>query len=476
MRRVLEVSRNWLSNAEVMVRSAGAFGFVLMVLTFSSFLSWGQCAEAQVADGHMDMSGESQSGHDTHTMSGMTMRGMDMGEGSSLPSFHAGSGTAWQPASVPAPLWMISRGGWDLMAHGTIFITYNQQGGPRGAGKAESVNYAMLMEQHRLGRGTILFRQMFSAESLTSPHPGFPLLFQTGETYHGQPLVDHQHPHNVFAELSALYTLPVSEKISWLLYGGPSAEPALGPVTYIHRESASENPAAPLSHHLQDSTHTSFGVVTTGFIFDYSKLARFKVEASAFNGHEPNEQRWSIQLAALDSWSFRVSAAPTRNWVAQYSFGYLEHPEAAEPGNERRQTASVEYNRPLSGKVLGEGNWATTLIWGRKRKEVNNTILNSYLLESTLNFQRRNYAYTRLELVDKDELFPNAATHPAYGIGAYTFGGVRDLVQNHLEQVGLGADVTFYSKPSVLDPIYGSDPVSFHVFLRLRPGLNHHGH
>jgi hypothetical protein len=361
------------------------------------------------------------------------------------------------------------------MLHGTVFATYNQQGGPRGAGKAESVNYLMAMEQHRLGAGTLLFRQMFSAESLTSPHPGFPLLFQTGETYHGQPLIDHQHPHNVFAELSVLYTLPFNGKISWLLYGGPSAEPALGPVTYIHRASASEDPAAPLSHHLQDSTHTSFGVVTTGFILN-SKFAPFKFEGSAFNGREPNEQRWSIQLGALDSWSFRASAAPTRNWVAQYSYGRLLHPEALDPNNERRQTASLEYNRALSGGRLGNGNWATTLVWGRKFKELDRTTQNSYLLESTLNFLQRDYAYTRLELVDKDELFPAAATHSAYRIGAYTFGGVRDLVQNPHWQVGLGGDVTFYSKPAVLDPVYGNSPVSFHVFVRVRPGLMEHHH
>jgi len=360
---------------------------------------------------------------------------------------------------------MTTRSSWDLMAHGALFLTYNQQGGPRGEGKAESVNYLMLMEQHKLGPGTLLFRQMFSAESLTSPHPGFPELFQTGETYHGQPLIDHQHPHNVFAELSMLYTVPVSEKVSWLFYGGPSAEPALGPVTYIHRESASENPAAPLSHHLQDSTHTSFGVVTTGFVID-----RFKIEASAFNGHEPDEDRWDIQLGALNSWSFRVSAAPTRNWVAEYSYGYLQRPEALEPGNERREGASLEYNRPLTN-----GNWATSLIWGRKRKLLDDTVQNSYLLESTLNFRKRNYAYTRLELVDKDELFPEAPTHPSFRIGAYTFGGVRDLVQNHHWQLGLGADVVFYSKPDVLDPVYGNRPVSFHVFLRLRPGLSGHG-
>ncbi len=402
-------------------------------------------------------------------MSGMAMD-MSLSQPSSdisqLASPHAGSGTAGEPTSVPEHEWMWMRGGWELMAHGVIFVDYNQQGGPRGEGKAESVNWAMGMEQHKLGRGTILFRQMSSAESLTSPHPGFPELFQTGETYHGKPLVDHQHPHNVFAELSALYLLPLSEKIFWELYGGPAAEPALGPVTYIHRASASELPMAPLSHHLQDSTHTSFGVVTTGLVIE-----RVKLEASAFNGREPNEERWSIQPAAFDSWSGRASFAPAREWTVQYSMGRLEHPEALEPGSQWRQTASIEYDHPIAA-----GNWGTSLVWGRVHKIATGDNLNGYLLESTLNFLRRDYAFTRLELVDKDELFPLAAVHPAYRIGAYTFGGVRDLIQNHAWQLGLGADVTVYSKPAALDAAYGNYPVSFQVFLRMRPGLpaRHH--
>jgi hypothetical protein len=400
---------------------------------------------------------------DTHT-SEMHMADMQMGETSAEPSPHAGSGTAWQPVSVPAYEWMWMRGGWELMAHGVIFADYNQQGGPRGEGKAESVNWGMLMEQHKLGSGTLLLRQMFSGESLTSPHPGFPELFQTGETYHGEPLVDHQHPHNVFAELAGLYTLPLSEKISWELYGGPSAEPAFGPVTYLHRASAAELPLAPLGHHLQDSTHTSFGVVTTGLILD-----RVRLEASVFNGREPNEERWSIQPGPLDSYSGRASAYFSHNWTAEYSVGRLEKPEALEPGSQWRETGSVEYSRPLK-----MGNWATTAVWGRVYKITTGAHLNSYLLESTLNFQTRNYLYSRLELVDKDELFPEATTHPWYRIGAYTFGGTRDLISDHAWQLGLGGDVTFYSKPEVLDAAYGVHPVSFQIFLRMRPALSKH--
>jgi hypothetical protein len=432
----------------------------------SEFLLLSAAAQEAAAPPHAHVDHLASQQQDA-SMAGMNMP-MEQQASSQLPSPHEGSGTAWQPASVQGPEWMWMHGGWEFMAHGVIFVDYNQQGGPRGAGKAESVNWGMLMEQHKLGAGTILFRQMFSAESLTSPHPGFPELFQTGETYHGEPLVDHQHPHNVFAELSLLYTVPLTRKVSWEFYGGPSAEPALGPVTYIHRASVSELPLAPLSHHLQDSTHTSFGVVTTGFVIDWVKL-----EGSAFNGREPNEQRWGIQLAPLDSWSARASVAPSSNWVAQYSVGRLEHPEALEPGSQWRETASVEYNRPLA-----TGRWTTSLIWGRVHKIATDTTLNSYLLESTLNFRQRNYAFSRLELVDKDELFPGAAIQPVYRIGAYTFGGVRDFIQNRAWQLGLGADVTFYSKPEALDLSYGNHPVSFQIFLRMRPGKSdqHHRH
>lgn len=396
----------------------------------------------------------------------MDMPGMHMSQPGPdwMPSPDNNSGTEWQPAATVGHMWMKSASDWDLMAHGVIFVDYNQQGGPRGEGKAESINWLMLMEEHKLGRGKILFREMFSAESLTSPHPGFPELFQTGETYHDQPLVDHQHPHNVFAELSMYYTVPLHKEISWLFYGGPAAEPALGPVAYMHRASAAELPMAPLSHHLQDSTHTTFGVITTGL-----DVNRFRVEGSIFNGREPGEKRYTIQFAPLDSWSARLSVAASRNWTAQYSYGRLEHPEALEPGSQRRQTASAEYVRPFA-----RGSWATSVVWGRVHKVFDDHNLNGYLLETTANFKVRNYVFSRVELVDKDELFPDNPSRPSFRIGAYTFGGARDLVQSRLWQLALGTDFTFYSKPATLDSAYGRHPVSFQVFLRLRPALSHH--
>jgi hypothetical protein len=237
----------------------------------------------------------------------------------------------------------------------------------------------------------------------------------------------------------------------------------------MHRWSASENPSAPLTHHLQDSTHITFGVFTTGFTYRWLKF-----EASLFNGREPGENRYNFEFNPWNSRSFRVSFAPTENWAVQWSYGLLKDPEALEPGDVRRMTASISYN-----KRFNRGNWATSLIWGRNREEHHNDLftLNGYTAESTVQFLDKNYVYTRLELVDKNGLLNDSeraglgitASHPLFRIGAYTFGYARDVWTNDKLNVALGSDVTFYSKPAVLDSIYGNSPVSYHFFIRVRP-------
>jgi hypothetical protein len=407
----------------------------------------------------------------------LVMKGNDMGirVGSSdtnIMSMGAmGSGTTWQPSSGPMHMYHRQSGDWLLMFHYNLVAGVNSQGGPRGVTKVESANWFMPMAFHKLGKGTVQLRGMFSFEPFTFPPGGSPLLFQTGETYKGQPLIDRQHPHDFFMELSAQYTLPVGERGTWFTYFGYPGEPALGPVAFMHRASASENSSAPLSHHLQDSTHISFGVLTTGFTYRWLKL-----EGSIFNGREPDENRYNLEAHKWNSRSARLSFMPNANWTAQVSYGFLRSPEAQEPDTDiRRSTASLQYNKPLH-----RGNWASAFIWGRNHTsspgETHN--LNGYTLESTVNFLDKNYLYTRLELVDKNELLRPADRarlgitddHPSFRIGAYTFGAARDVVANEKLSIALGSDLTFYSKPAALDQIYGSNPVSWKLFLRLRPG------
>jgi len=321
-----------------------------------------------------------------------------------------------------------------------------------------------------LGAGTLQLRGMFSAEPFTFARRGSPLLFQTGETYKGQPLIDRQHPHDLFMELSAQYTLPLGDRGTWFAYIGYPGEPALGPVAFMHRASASENPSATLSHHLQDSTHISFGVLTTGFTYRW-----FKLEGSIFNGREPDENCYDFDSNKWNSRSAGVSIAPNKNWTWQVSYGFLRCAEAQAPNTDiRRATASIQYNRPFH-----RGNWASALVWGRNHLSGGheNANLNGYTAESTVNFLDKNYFYSRLELVDKNELLRPSdrallgirQTHPSFRIGAYTVGGVRDIWNTDKVSLGIGSDVTFYSKPSILDRINGSNPVGWKLFLRIRP-------
>jgi len=407
----------------------------------------------------------------------MVMRGNDMGirVGSSdtnVMSMGAmGSGTSWQPSSGPMHMHYKNAGDWLLMFHYNLIADLNRQGGPRGVTKFDSQNWFMPMAYHKLGKGTVQLRGMFSFEPFTFPPGGSPLLFQTGGTYKGQPLIDKQHPHDLFMELSAQYTLPLGERGTWFTYFGYPGEPALGPVAFMHRLSASENPSATLAHHLQDSTHISFGVLTTGFTYRWRKL-----EGSIFNGREPDENRYNFDAHKWNSRSARISIMPNKNWTMQVSYGFLRSPEGQEPNTDvRRATASVQYTRPLH-----RGNWASALIWGRNHTssptEIHN--LNGYTFESTANFLDKNYLYTRLELVDKNELLrPSDRAllgitddHPSFRIAAYTFGGVRDIWNTDKVSLGIGSDLTFYSKPAILNRIYASNPVSWKLFFRIRPG------
>lgn len=410
----------------------------------------------------------------SHDMGPLVMKGNDMavrlGETENLLYCgQMGSGTSWAPHNSPLHMWDSVAGGWLLMFHFNAVVGVNSQGGPRGASKFESANWFMPMAFHKLGKGTLQLRGMFSAEPFTFARGGSPLLFQTGETYKGRPLIDRQHPHDLFMELSAQYTLPLGDRGTWFTYFGYPGEPALGPDAFMHRASAAENPSATLSHHLQDSTHISFGVLTTGFTYRW-----FKIEGSIFNGREPDENRYDFDAHKWNSRSARVSFAPNQNWSAQVSYGFLRSPENQEPDlDEHRATASLQYNRAFK-----HGNWASAFIWGRNHISGagDSRDLNGYTAESTVNFLDKNYFYTRLELVDKDELLRAedrarlgiTQTHPSFRIGAYTFGGVRDVWNNKKLLLGVGSDVTFYSKPPVLDSIYGH-PVSWKLFLRIRP-------
>jgi hypothetical protein len=391
-------------------------------------------------------------------MSGMNMSDMNAASMSLMTDM---SGTAQNPDAWPMPMITKAFGPWTAMFMGQAFLVDTQQSGPRGHDKFYSSNWFMANADRSLGKNSALELQlMLSLEPATITERRYPLLFQTGETAFGKAIEDGQHPHNFVMGLGVLYARALSENATLELYVAPVGDPALGPIAYPHRASAAELPQAPLAHHWEDSTHIINDVITAGLA--YKKI---KLEASGFHGAEPNENRWTIAYGAIDSWSARFWFFPNPRWAAQISLGRLTRPEALEPGDQTRSTASVEYSRPVTS-----GMWSTTLIWGRDYSTVTHRGLNAFTGESLFPLSRRNFLTGRVESVNKDELFRNEPAFPQapFRVEAYTLGYTRDLATLRNVETGIGANVSTYTVPGAIKPYYGAHPVGGNIYLRLR--------
>ena len=371
-----------------------------------------------------------------------------------------GSGTSWQPDSAPMQGLNWQSGDWTGMVHGYADVVYDRQTGPRGDSETFSESMLMAMAQHAEGPGTLTLRAMLSLDPAMGP-AGYPLLLQTGETADGTtPLIDRQHPHNLFMELAGSWSLPVGPDTSTFVYFGYPGEPALGPVTFMHRFSGMDDPAAPITHHWLDSAHITFGVVTAGFIH-----GNWKVEGSAFNGREPDQHRWGFDALQLDSWSGRISFNPTDDWALQASYGDLKSPEQLTPEvDQHRITASATYNRPLFG-----GNWQTTLAWGRNDDHPGN-VLDGFLVESAFGVGPHTI-FARAESAQKDELFapPSPLDGQVFRVGEASVGYIYDIPIRRHVALGLGAEGAVNFVPAAIKAAYGgSHPLGYMPFVRLK--------
>ncbi len=388
------------------------------------------------------------------------------------PMTREGSGTSWLPDSSPMYGRMFMFDGDMLMLHGTIFPRYTNVSTRRGDDRIDAPNWFMAMYSHPLGDSTqIGARLMMSLDPLTETGRGYPLLFQSGESWHDQPLHDRQHPHDLFDELSVSLSQKFEHDFSSYIYFGYPGEPALGPPTFMHRPSAMDDPDAPLGHHWQDSTHVTFGVATAGIA--WSRFGGMKIEGSVFTGREPDENRYDYDRPRFDSFSGRISWNPTQNLALQVSYGYIKSPEALEPDLKRhRTTASVIYNLPLGH----DSNWSNTFVWGQNH-DTGEGKTQSFLVES--DYQRgRNTVYLRWERVEKSghELVLKPPDESGiFPVSGYTIGYVRDLSHGNGIDIGLGTQFTFNGRPDSLNRYYGDDlGYAFEFFLRIRPSLHTH--
>ncbi|MDJ1499713.1 hypothetical protein [Xanthocytophaga agilis] len=391
-----------------------------------------------------------------------------------LPMNRNGSGTSWLPDATPMYAYMKHSGKWSYMIHGSVFLRQNWQNLNnnyiRGGKKFDAPNWFMGMAQREIGKkGLLSFHLMMSLDPLTLGNDGYPLLFQSGESYQGRPLIDRQHPHDLFSEVSVGYTHMINKDMDVFGYIGYPGEPAIGPTAFMHRISAFNNPDAPLSHHWQDATHIVFGVATVGL-----RYKMFKVEGSSFTGREPDEHRYDFDKPRFDSYSYRISMNPTANFALQFSQGWIKSPEQLHPSEDiKRTTASVIHSKMLNPN----SHWTSSLVWGLNdagghHKE------HSVLAESNLQLNRF-ATYGRYEFVQKssEELGLDAdAGDPLladqrFSVHAITL-GVSYTVYTFLHtNVNAGIQGSLYMPEKTLESIYGKTPFSAQVYIRLTPSL-----
>jgi hypothetical protein len=354
-----------------------------------------------------------------------------------------------------------SRSEWTFSQDGVVYGLFNHQGGPRGGNEFKVPNWWMGMWSRPARKSELTLTTMLSLDPATVGERGYRELFQVGEAVDQHPLVDRQHPHDLFMQLAAVWRVPLTERTGFTIAGAPVGEPALGPVAFMHRPSAADLPSAPLGHHTFDSTHVAFGVVTAAI-----DRGPWTLEGSLFNGREPDQDRWDFDFGRMDSVSGRLSFKPTPNWDLQVSTGHLKDPEEVEPGNIQRSTASAAWMNQC-----GDGFEALTFGYG-----VNNTDhgkRHAVFVEATRQSGMVSM-FGRAELVQLETgLLLDAHVASAAGrrdaVAALTVGGVRDLPRWRGFETGVGADVTFYTVPEILKATHGSHPVSFQLFVRMRP-------
>jgi hypothetical protein len=415
------------------------------------------------------------------SMKGMDMGNMKMDTGSMMsmkmnsqysldvPMSRDGSGTSWVPDETPMYAYMIHGKKWMTMIHGSFFLRYNKQdlfnSGSRGGKKFDAPNWLMAMTQRAIGKnGLFSVNTMFSFDPFLVGPGGYPLLYQTGESYKGKKLVDIQHPHDLFAELSVNYTQRVAKDADVSLSFGYPGEPALGPPVFMHRLSAMNDPDAPLSHHYADATHITFGTSTLGF-----RYKDIKLEGSVFTGREPDEYRYNFDAMRFDSYSLRLSYNPSKEWALQVSNGWIHSPESAGPQqNVDRFTASAIYT-----KMLNDDSYiATTFVYGQNHFSDNHKTLPSVLVESSWQMHKT-AVYGRYEYVQKDadelDLTDNYPLNPDFTINAFTLGVNRVLATVAKTNLTAGVQFTLNVSPSELKTLYGSAPVGFEVYLRITP-------
>jgi hypothetical protein len=379
-----------------------------------------------------------------------------------LPRGRFGTGTSWLPDESPLLAAVPHFGKWGLMLNGNIYTGYDYYSSDRGGKRFFGRNTLVGAFFRTFEHSEWLFRAALSLEPLTIGKRGYPQVLQSGQTAEGDRVHDRMYALDFFRELAATYSWEVSKEWGAMFYTALAGEPAIGPVTFTQRVSASPDPLAPLGFVAQESSHASFGVLTVGaFTRD------LKLEASWFNGALPGNHRYTLAIRRPDSYAARVSWNPFTWLSTQVSYAYLGNPSRRDPGrSDHRLTASATYTRWHAN----DSGVAATLSFAEHLNN-RNDVNTSLMAEGYWNIDGHNALFGRWDLLQKSgpELVLPDRTTELFAIGAlgagyiYYFGPFITLTP------GLGVRGSINLMERDLAKYYGGQAAyGFMVYAQLR--------
>jgi len=339
-----------------------------------------------------------------------------------------------------------------VMFHLNQFMVTSNTSGPRGKSRLTGPGMWMLMYDNDLTpKNHLHIDVMASPEQLTVTDKGTPQLLQTEN-------IDAMHPHDTIMalEFRDVVTLGEGDKQKLTFLFAPRGEAAIGPVPFMHRESAEGNPDAPLGHTLQDGFHDVSTVFGVGYQF-----GRTTVEATAFSGQNIS---WPLPMHHPDSYGLRVNREIDDHIGVGASYA-----DALLPGD----GGGAAHNQFLSAWLTTSHRiWGDMLkssfIWGQSRAS-QGVSLNSFLEEAVYQTGMNKF-YGRAEAlqVTPEQLgLAIVRATDARWVQAVTVGYERTLFEENDLSLFAGGSYMQDFVPGEFRPGYGSDPRGIKVYLRL---------
>jgi len=244
-------------------------------------------------------------------------------------------------------------------------------------------------------------------------------------------------------------------------YVGASDEVALGPpASFMRRYGGLDVLDAAGGGHWLYPDNNGSDAVTVGYAW-----RGLKVERSVFSSGK-QERPANSNLFKLDSKSVRLSYKPGSHWTFQLSRGSISGLDQIVPNEGvRRTTLSATYQY-----LFPESEWQTTLAWGRNTKKFRENVM-GYLLESTYRFSGSNVVFGRLEQVASDELAREngSAKNDPFKLNKVTVGYFKNIKEHAPVKFDVGVLASRHLVPSAMEGAYGSHPVVYMAFIRLKP-------